>query len=237
MLKKEEWAVLALLLFALALVALNPLLPLQAAGSFTAFSSLETTPPTSLETISQRLAVVEKTTPLKARTVDDLTVGERQVLLVEILPHGVPASYGTELRISFDKPEPMIATLSKLDGEWVNGKSGIRFEDLNKSAQQRYLKIGSQIACEFCCGARTLVSKDGTAACQCAHSAAMRGLAKYLLQKHAAEFSDKQILEELTKIKTISFPKQMVRRAFELEANGKPINAITQNLPSQVGGC
>ena len=131
----------------------------------------------------------------------------------------------------------MIAVLSELDGGWSNQKNAIRFSDLNPAEQQRFLAIGSKIACEFCCGARTLVAKDGKPACGCAHSAAMRGLAKYLLQKHAAEFSDQQILEELTKIKTISFPKQMVQRALELKALGKNIDAETQNLPPQVGGC
>jgi len=164
-------------------------------------------------------------------------VGERKAVFEQILPHGTPPMYGNELDISFDQPEKMIAVLSELDGDWVNEKNGIRFSDLDKAEQQRFLAIGSKIACEFCCGARTLVAKDGKPACGCAHSAAMRGLAKYLLQKHAAEFTDKQILEELTKIKTISFPQQMVRRALELKALGKNIDAETQNLPSQVGGC
>lgn len=173
----------------------------------------------------------------KARTTGNLTVGERKAVFEQILPNGTPPIYGKELGISFDQPETAISALSKLDGDWVNQKNGIRFSDLNATEQQRYLAIGSKIACEFCCGARTLVAKDGKPACSCAHSAAMRGLAKYLLQKHAPEFSDQQILEELTKIKTISFPKQMVERALELKALGKNIDAETQNLPSQVGGC
>ncbi len=173
----------------------------------------------------------------KAQTTGNLTVGERKAVFEQILPHGTPSLYGKELGISFDEPEKMIVVLSKLDGDWVNQKSGIRFSDLNATEQQRFLAIGSRIACEFCCGARTLVAKDGKPACSCAHSAAMRGLAKYLLQEHASEFSDQQILEELTKIKTISFPKQMVQRALELKALGKGIDAETQNLPSQVGGC
>lgn len=173
----------------------------------------------------------------KVRTTDNLTVGERKAVFERIIPHGTPFPYGNELGISFDEPEIAISVLSKLDGDWVNQKNGIHFSDLNASEQQRFLAIGSNIACEFCCGARTLVAKDGKPACSCAHSAAMRGLAKYLLQKHAIEFSDQQILEELTKIKTISFPKQMVQRALELKALGKDIDAETQNLPSQVGGC
>ncbi len=173
----------------------------------------------------------------KVRTAGNLTVGERKAVFEQILPHGTPPTYGNELGISFDQPETAISVLSKLDGDWVNEKNGIRFSDLNAAEQQRYLAIGSRIACEFCCGARTLVAKDGKPACSCAHSAAMRGLAKYLLQKHAVEFSDQQILEELTKIKTISFPKQMVQRALELKALGKGIDAETQNLPSRVGGC
>ena len=173
----------------------------------------------------------------KALTTGGLTAGERKAVFEQILPRGMPSVYGNELGISFDQPEKMIAVLSKLDGDWSSQKNGIRFSDLNTTEQQRYRAIGSRIACEFCCGARTLVAKDGKPACSCTHSAALRGLAKYLLQNHAAEFSDQQILEELTKVKTISFPKQMVQRALELKALGKSIDAETQNLPSQVGGC
>lgn len=163
--------------------------------------------------------------------------GPSEALLAQIIPKGVPPLYGEELSVSFDEPEKAIKVLSEFDGGWAKGEQAIKFADLGENEKQRYLKIGSSIACEFCCGARTLIAKDGEAACGCAHSAAMRGLAKYLLKNHASEFSDEQVLEELVKIKTLSFPKQMVSRALQLQSQGKPLSELTQSLPSQVGGC
>ncbi len=160
-----------------------------------------------------------------------------QEAVARIMPKGMPPVYGGEMQISFDRPEEAIVALSKYDGGWATGANAIKFADLGEEEKQRYLKIGTSIACEFCCGAKTMVAKDGEAACGCAHSAAMRGLAKYLLKNHAAEFSDEQILEEVVKVKTLSFPKQMVERALSLEAKGQSINSVTQSLPSQVGGC
>ncbi|GEM_PF-1250076 len=170
-------------------------------------------------------------------TADSLTAEEQEAVLAKIMPKGVPEIYGSELEISFDEPEKAIVVLSKLDGDWIKTKQAIRLSDLNETQKQRYQKIGMQISCEFCCSARTLIAKNGLPACKCVHSAALRGAIKYLLKNHENEFSDEQVLEEATKIKTISFPKQMVQRALELQALRKPIDAITQNLPSQVGGC
>ena len=162
---------------------------------------------------------------------------QAQEIIKKIMPVGVPPVYGTEMGISFDRPEEAIVTMSKYDGGWTSHQNAIMFSDLGEQEKQRYMKIGTSIACEFCCGAKTLITREGEAACGCAHSAAMRGLAKYLLKNHAGEFSDDQILEELTKVKTLSFPKQMVERALQLQESGQPVNALTQNLPSQVGGC
>lgn len=162
---------------------------------------------------------------------------QQQALLAEIMPTGVPPVYGEELGITFDQAEQAIVVLSKLDGGWTKLDQSIWFKDLGDAEKQRYIKIGSSIACEFCCGANTLITKEGEAACGCAHSAAMRGLAKYLLKNHAGEFTDEQILAEVTKVKTLSFPKQMVERAIQLRGEGKTIYEVTQSLPSQVGGC
>ena len=84
---------------------------------------------------------------------------------------------------------------------------------------ERYLKIGSSIACEYCCGAQSLVFSNGERACGCAHSYAMRGLAKYLLINHP-EMSDLEILSELGKWKVLFFPGIHEQKAQALEANG-----------------
>lgn len=129
----------------------------------------------------------------------------------DFMPKGSPAIYGTELGVSFDDALGSLNVLAMLDGDlYSDGK--LKFSELSSAQQERYLKIGSSIACEFCCGANTLVFSDGQPACGCSHSAAMRGLAKHLLTNHGSEYTDQQILDELTKWKTVFFPKQMLAR-------------------------
>ena len=108
------------------------------------------------------------------------------VSALEIIPTGVPAIYGNELKISYDDVSPTspssadatIAVLSNID----------RSETLTGADLQRYIDIlynlNDGISCEFCCGARSVIFEDGSAACGCAHSYAMRGLAKYLIKFH-----------------------------------------------------
>ena len=144
----------------------------------------------------------------------------------EILPKGIPAVYGKELGISYDdvsasNPTLADATMAKLT----------EYEDMQLNSEQmtRYVKIGSMIACEYCCGAETLVFSNGQAACGCAHSYAMRGLAKYLLTKHP-DMTDDQILEELGKWKVLFFPGVHEQKAAVLKSKGIELNYI--NLAS-----
>ena len=189
----------------------------------------------AVQTIPNQSQSVQQSPPAAAKPT--MSPEQQQALLAEIIPKGTPPIYGQELGITFDEPERAIVVMSKLDGGWTKVDQSIWFKDLGDQEKQRYIKIGSSIACEFCCGANTLITKEGEAACGCAHSAAMRCLAKYLLKNHAGEFSDEQILEEITKVKTLSFPKQMVERAIQLKGEGKTIYEVTQSLPTQVGGC
>jgi len=123
-----------------------------------------------------------------------------------VLAHGMPEIYGMELNVSFDKVSESMEAMLKYDqSEYGNGQ--IKLEG-DKMA--RYIKIGKMIACEFCCGVKTLVFDDGKAACGCKHSQAMRGLAAYLIEKHGTEYSDEQILRELAKWKGVYFPSAMV---------------------------
>ncbi len=177
-----------------------------------------------------------------------------QELADKVIPQGVPAIYGTELGVTYSDPVNSMNTLAALD----DGKG------LPDTIQnQRYVSIASQMACEYCCGANTLIAGDGSAACGCAHSYAMRGLAKYLVVKHGSEFTDEQILAELGKWKTLFFPKQILTKAIEFSSAGKDISIIDltsnefrgftapaqaasggqsavgsiANLPNMVGGC
>ncbi len=176
------------------------------------------------------------------------------------LRRGIPLVYGEKLGVSFDQVEPAMNILKQFDPTYGRQKIALSGEKL-----QRYVKIGSQIACEFCCGATTLVRSDGVAACGCAHSQAMRGLAAYLLQNNAAEYTDEQILRELARWKGLFFPQAMVSKISEQLKSGSytpdiaallldiavpkydsssvgaaaPASAPAagQSLPSQVGGC
>ena len=177
-----------------------------------------------------------------------------QELAHKAIPQGVPAGYGTELGVTYSDPVNSMNALAALD----DGR-GLPDATMN----QRYVSIASQMACEYCCGANTLIAGDGSAACACAHSYAMRGLAKYLIVKHGSEFTDEQILAELGKWKTLFFPKQILSKAIEFSSAGKEVNTIDltsnefrgftapaqqaagsqsaaggiANLPNMVGGC
>ncbi|HLC63205.1 MAG TPA: hypothetical protein VJJ21_02700 [Candidatus Nanoarchaeia archaeon] len=176
-----------------------------------------------------------------------------------VIPKGVPEIYGSELNIKYDdvnandpgKADETIKILANLDRT-------LTLEGKNK---ERYVTIASQISCEYCCGAKSIIfTKDdidavnkniddaiaagkvtseeakkyrqeaGGAACGCAHSYAMRGLAKYLLLKHGNEYSDDQILEELGKWKTLFFPGNIQAKAEILKQKGIELNYI--NLAS-----
>ena len=156
----------------------------------------------------------------------------------EFIPKGVPAIYGAELGVSFDNPLESLNVLSALDGDLYED-GVIKFSDLSAEQQQNYIKIGMSIACEYCCGATSLIAPNGQPACGCAHSAAMRGLAKYLLKYHGNEYTNEQILQELTLWKTMFFPKQMYQKALQLQASGQgsAVPSVIENVPDMVGGC
>jgi len=174
---------------------------------------------------------------------------------IDVIPKGVPNIYGKELTISFDdisanNPSKADQTISRL-GAYDNQIQ------LSGEFLQRYIKIAGAISCEYCCGAESIIFtkstgnyKAGDAACGCAHSYAMRGLAKYLLKNHAGEYTDDQILEELGKWKTLFFPGVMTQKAGVLKEKGIELNYInlasnkyrgieqgSSSGGSMVGGC
>ena len=164
-----------------------------------------------------------------------------------VIPTGTPEIYGTELNIKYDDVNVNDAAKAdqtiKLLGNFDNTIS------LDGANLERYISIASQMSCEYCCGAQSIIvskedvenmesriqeaiaagqitadqaqryrKKAGDAACGCAHSFAMRGLAKYLITKHGQEFTDEQILSEMAKWKTLFFPTQMTAKAESLKA-------------------
>lgn len=166
-----------------------------------------------------------------------------------VTPTGIPAVYGKELGIAYDDVSPNDPQKAdKTIGVLRSYDEGITLSGQNL---ERYIAITSQISCEYCCGAKSIIftkedeqrieeqiqaaiasgkitadqedqyrRKAGEAACGCAHSFAMRGLAKYLITKQGSEFTDDQILEELAKWKTLFFPTQMNSKAQVMKEKG-----------------
>ena len=152
-----------------------------------------------------------------------LVTGIQSVSALNIIPKGIPDIYGKELGISYDDvsikdPEKADSTIKKLALFDVN-------LNLEGDTLQRYTLITNSISCEYCCGAQSITFPDGQPACGCAHSFAMRGLAKYLLTEHP-EMSDNAILEELGKWKTLFFPDVMNAKASVLNDQDIELNYI-----------
>lgn len=159
-------------------------------------------------------------------------------LRASVTPSGAPKGYGKELNISFDRAQDAINKVAPLDPTYGQNKITLMGVDA-----ERYIKIGSQIACEFCCGVKTLVFENGEAACGCDHSQMMRGLTAYLIKNYPKEFTDEEILEELVKWKAVFFPKQtLTAKLQELEKAGEPgikeiLEEFPEFMPNMVGGC
>ncbi len=148
--------------------------------------------------------------------------------VIDVIPKGIPAVYGKELGISYDD----VNAINPGKADAAIRKLGLLDVNINLDGKnlERYINIASSISCEYCCGAESIIFSNGQPACGCAHSYAMRGLAKYLLEKHEKEYSDEQILEEMGKWKTLFFPGQISAKAKVLKQKGIEINYV--NLAS-----
>ncbi|MEM3030848.1 MAG: hypothetical protein QXH27_03890 [Candidatus Micrarchaeia archaeon] len=150
-----------------------------------------------------------------------------QAVMARIIPTGKPP-YGDAAGVTYDNINGAISVLAGYD-------NSIK---LSGAELDRYIRIASRISCEFCCGAPAVIDSRGNAACGCAHSAAMRGVAKFLIRNFPNDYTDAQILEEMTKWKTLFFPRQMVERALQAQAASGSIDVSTlSRIPQQVGGC
>jgi hypothetical protein len=160
-------------------------------------------------------------------------------LKASFIPSGIPAVYGPELNISFDKVQDAINKVRVFGPTY--GKEGNKII-LTGDDLKRYVNIGTQISCEYCCRAKTLVREDGVAACGCAHSIMMRGLSAYLIKNHPT-LSDEHILKELNTWKISYFPKQTLSaKLLEMEKSGdvgirEILKEFPEFLPKMVGGC
>ncbi len=199
------------------------------------------------ETLITAAAVNAATGNAVAQAVSNYQTQQQSQPGIDVAPKGVPAVYGAELQVSFDdvsvsNPQKTDATINKL---------AVFDEQITLSAEEmtRYIDIAGRISCEYCCGAESIIFPNGQAACGCAHSYAMRGLAKYLLKNHGNEYTNDQILEELGKWKTLFFPGPMAAKAKILQQQGIELNYINlasnkyrgieqgKGGGSMVGGC
>jgi hypothetical protein len=152
----------------------------------------------------------------------------REAIKTEILPSGVPVVYGEELAVNFEANTDEMTDILR------------RYEDhpLDDDQMERYKDIGLRISCEYCCGVKALIFENGERACGCAHSYAMRGLAKYLIINHPDEYSNDDILLELGKWKATFFPKQTISKAvFKYAELGNVDPSILTEMPNMVGSC
>src|SRR3990172_1873417 len=148
-----------------------------------------------------------------------------EALKSEVIPSGVPAVYGQELNASFNADTDSMTAVLR------------RYEDhpLDEKQMERYKDIGLRISCEYCCGVKAIIFENGERACGCAHSYAMRGLAKYLILNHADEYTNDEILMELGKWKATFFPKQTISKAVARYAESGAVDpSVLIEMPNMV---
>lgn len=156
----------------------------------------------------------------------------------EVIPAGVPETYGAALNVSFDQVQNSINVMRRFGPTY--GEEGIV---LTGADLDRYVQVGSATACQYCCDARTLVKPDGTAACGCAHSQAMRGLVAYLIAYHPDDYTSEELVAEANRWRAVYFPKQtlteaLVERSNAGESGIEEIGAeFPEFMPQMVGGC
>ena len=143
-----------------------------------------------------------------------LSTGLAVVSASDIIPQGVPNVYGSELAVSYDDISP---SNQRLADSTISKLSQYEDMELNSEQMQRYIKVAGSISCEYCCGAKSIIFNNGERACGCAHSYAMRGLAKYLIIEHP-EMPDAEVLSELGKWKVLFFPEIHEQKAQVLES-------------------
>lgn len=164
-----------------------------------------------------------------------------------VVPTGTPL-YGAELGVSFDDPVNSLEILAKLDSQ-------VPTSSLTEEEKARFVNVGTKISCEFCCGAPAVIDESGRSLCGCSHAASFKGLSKYLIKSHPDEWTDDEILLELTKWKALYYPRNMVEKAVAALENGLELTPAVLNdrdllrkikvgdttsigdLPAMVGGC
>lgn len=171
-----------------------------------------------------------------------------------VISEGVPEIYGMEMGVDFSQVQDSIYRMQVYDPGYGSQKIILTGDKL-----QRYIDVTTRISCEFCCGAAAIGFGDGTPACGCAHSQAMRGLVAYLIEYHGEQYTNDEVLRELSRWKGLYFPKQMIKKLADQIQSGQytpdiaslligvdvskisntsaPLPSDIKDLPSMVGGC
>lgn len=79
---------------------------------------------------------------------------------------------------------------------------------LTPEEEQRWQRIVSVFTCDYCCGGPNSVTTINR--CGCAHSYAWQGMAKFFIEYYP-NYSDEQIMGEMTKWKGLWYPKGMIQ--------------------------
>ncbi|MBI4148633.1 hypothetical protein HY490_05055 [Candidatus Woesearchaeota archaeon] len=135
--------------------------------------------------------------PVKSKTGDAV-----QDAINTLVPTGTPF-YGTDAGVSFDDPINSMQQWGKLE----------RSTKLTPEQEQRWNKIVGSFTCDYCCGSPqnpTIINR-----CGCAHAAAWRGIAKFMIGKYGDQYTDAQILGEMSRWKALWYPGPTIKRAFE----------------------
>ena len=91
------------------------------------------------------------------QTVPTLSSAEVPAPSVDVIPRGVPAVYGDELGVSYDD---VSASNAASTNAAIAKLSSLERISLSGAEMQRYIAIGTQIGCEYCCGAEALIFKS-----------------------------------------------------------------------------
>lgn len=141
----------------------------------------------------------------------------------QLVPTGTP-EYGQKAGVTFDDP----IGAQRVWGAYERSIS------LTPEQQERWNGIVGKFTCDYCCGSPsnpTIITH-----CGCAHARAWRGMAKWFLAN--GEYTDEQIIGELSKWKALWYPGPTVQRVLQEQAQaGQISNFDASALPTMVGGC
>ena len=135
-----------------------------------------------------------------------------QDAIVAVVPTGTPfyAAQGEGAEkikgVSFDDPLTSQKVWASLLGSRRFGTANAI--QLTPEEEQRWQRLTSVFTCDFCCGGPNSVTTISR--CGCAHAYAWQGMAKFFI-KYYPNYSDEQILGEMTKWKALWYPKGMIQ--------------------------